>query len=75
MAFRAGQANPALSGTAMMSVALMVNTFGWEYIQKLKAETANLQKVLGEAGSIVYQEAQKKYAEEQAAKQATAEKQ
>ncbi|HVN66342.1 MAG TPA: molecular chaperone DnaK [Methanomicrobiales archaeon] len=41
-------------------------------IQKLKAETANLQKVLGEAGAIVYQEAQRKYAEEQAAKQAGA---
>ena len=30
-------ANPALSGTAMVSVAMLVNTFGWEYIQKLKA--------------------------------------
>jgi iron(III) transport system substrate-binding protein len=30
-------ANPALSGTAMVSVAMIVNTFGWEYIQKLKA--------------------------------------
>jgi molecular chaperone DnaK len=39
-------------------------------LPRLKAETANLQKVLGEAGSIVYQEAQKKYAEEQAARQA-----
>ncbi|HUK38891.1 MAG TPA: molecular chaperone DnaK [Methanomicrobiales archaeon] len=37
-------------------------------IAKLKAETANLQKVLGEAGQAIYQEAQKKYAEEQAKK-------
>jgi iron(III) transport system substrate-binding protein len=35
-------ANPALSGTAMMSVALLVNTFGWEYIQKLKANGAKI---------------------------------
>jgi len=35
-------ANPALSGTAMMSVALLTNTFGWEYIQKLKANGAKI---------------------------------
>jgi len=35
-------ANPALSGTAMMSVALLANTFGWEYIQKLKANGAKI---------------------------------
>lgn len=35
-------ANPALSGTAMMSVAMIVNTFGWEYIQKLKANGAKM---------------------------------
>ena len=35
-------------------------------IQKLKDETAALQKVLAEAGSAIYQEAQKKQAEEQA---------
>ena len=35
---------------------------------KLKSETAALQKVLAEAGSAIYQEAQKKYAEEQAQK-------
>ncbi|HXW98144.1 MAG TPA: molecular chaperone DnaK [Methanomicrobiales archaeon] len=40
---------------------------------KLKAETANLQKVLGEAGQAIYQEAQKKYAEEQAKKAGSAE--
>jgi iron(III) transport system substrate-binding protein len=35
-------ANPALSGTAMMSVALLSNTFGWDYIQKLKANGAKI---------------------------------
>ncbi len=35
-------ANPALSGTAMMSVALLANTFGWEYIQKLKTNGAKI---------------------------------
>ena len=28
-------ANPALSGTAFVSVAMMVNTMGWEYFEKL----------------------------------------
>jgi len=35
-------ANPALSGTAMMSVAMIANTFGWEYIQKLKGNGAKM---------------------------------
>jgi molecular chaperone DnaK len=35
-------------------------------IQRIKAETAALQKVLADAGSAIYQEAQKKQAEEQA---------
>ncbi|MEI7670941.1 MAG: ABC transporter substrate-binding protein [Deltaproteobacteria bacterium] len=35
-------ANPALSGTAMMSVALITNTFGWEYIEKLKQNGAKI---------------------------------
>ena len=35
-------------------------------IQRIKDETAALQKVLAEAGSAIYQEAQKKQAEEQA---------
>ncbi len=30
-------ANPALSGTAMVSVAMIVNNIGWDYIEKLKA--------------------------------------
>ena len=35
-------ANPALSGTAMMSVAMIANTFGWDYIQKLRANGAKM---------------------------------
>ena len=35
-------ANPALSGTAMMSVAMIVNTFGWDYIQKLRGNGAKM---------------------------------
>lgn len=35
-------ANPALSGTAMMSVALLTNTFGWDYIEKLKQNGAKI---------------------------------
>ena len=35
-------ANPALSGTAMMSVALIANTFGWDYIEKLKQNGAKI---------------------------------
>ena len=31
-----GVANPSLSGTSFMSIAMIVNTFGWEFIQKLK---------------------------------------
>ncbi len=31
-----GIANPALSGTAMVSVAMMVNNLGWDYMEKLK---------------------------------------
>jgi iron(III) transport system substrate-binding protein len=30
-----GIANPAISGTALVSVAMMVNTLGWQYIEKL----------------------------------------
>ena len=30
-----GIANPALSGTSFVSVAMMVNTMGWEYFEKL----------------------------------------
>ena len=37
-----GIANPSLSGTSFMSVAMIVNTFGWEYIQKLKDNGAKM---------------------------------
>ena len=33
-------ANPALSGTAFMSVAMIAENLGWDYIQKLKANGA-----------------------------------
>jgi iron(III) transport system substrate-binding protein len=35
-------ANPALSGTAMVSVALLSETFGWEYFEKLKKNGAKI---------------------------------
>jgi len=45
-----GIANPALSGTAFMSIAMIVNTMGWDYIQKLKANGA----VIGQgSGQVV----------------------
>jgi iron(III) transport system substrate-binding protein len=37
-----GIANPALSGTACVSVALLVNTFGWEFFERLKANGAKM---------------------------------
>jgi iron(III) transport system substrate-binding protein len=37
-----GIANPALSGTSFMSIAMLVNTFGWDYVQKLKANGARV---------------------------------
>jgi iron(III) transport system substrate-binding protein len=35
-----GIANPALSGTSFMSIAMIVNNFGWDYIHKLRANSA-----------------------------------
>jgi iron(III) transport system substrate-binding protein len=35
-------ANPALSGTSMVSVGMMVNNLGWDYIQKLKDNGAKM---------------------------------
>lgn len=35
-------ANPALSGTSMVSVGMIVNNLGWEYIQKLKGNGAKM---------------------------------
>ncbi|HQJ22953.1 MAG TPA: ABC transporter substrate-binding protein [Rectinema sp.] len=37
-----GIANPALSGTAMVSVAMLVQEFGWDYIQKLRENGAKM---------------------------------
>jgi iron(III) transport system substrate-binding protein len=37
-----GIANPALSGTAFMSVALLSKQFGWEYFQRLRANRAKM---------------------------------
>jgi iron(III) transport system substrate-binding protein len=35
-------ANPALSGTSMVSVGMIVNNLGWDYIQKLKNNGAKM---------------------------------
>lgn len=35
-------ANPALSGTAMVSIAMIEENLGWEYIEKLKANGAKI---------------------------------
>ncbi len=43
-----GIANPALSGTAYMSIALLARQFGWEYIEKLKANGAKVGKGSGQ---------------------------
>lgn len=37
-----GIANPALSGTAFMSVAMITSNLGWEYIEKLKGNGARI---------------------------------
>lgn len=37
-----GIANPALSGTACVSVAMIVYNMGWDYIEKLKANGAKM---------------------------------
>jgi iron(III) transport system substrate-binding protein len=43
-----GIANPALSGTAYMSVALLVKQFGWEFFEKLAANKARIGKGSGQ---------------------------
>ena len=43
-----GIANPALSGTSMVSVAAMVQNLGWEYFEKLRANGAKIGKGSGE---------------------------
>jgi iron(III) transport system substrate-binding protein len=37
-----GIANPALSGTAYVSVSMLVSTFGWDYVKALKANGAKM---------------------------------
>jgi molecular chaperone DnaK len=69
----AGEKIPAeLKGRIEAGSKAVKEALAGKDIQRVKSETANLQKVLGEAGSAIYAEAQKKYAEEQAAKQAGA---
>ena len=41
-------ANPALSGTAYMSVALLARQFGWEYFEALRANGAKMGKGSGQ---------------------------
>ena len=43
-----GIANPALSGTAYMSVALLTKQFGWEYFERLRANRAKMGKGSGQ---------------------------
>ncbi len=43
-----GIANPALSGTSYMSVALLAKQFGWEYITKLSKNGAKVGKGSGQ---------------------------
>jgi molecular chaperone DnaK len=59
---------PDLKGRIEAAVKAVKEALPGKDIQKLKNEAANLQKALGEAGQAVYQEAQRKYAEEQARK-------
>ena len=43
-----GIANPALSGTSYMSVALLAQQFGWEFFNKLHANSAKIGKGSGQ---------------------------
>jgi iron(III) transport system substrate-binding protein len=43
-----GIANPALSGTAYMSICLLVKKFGWEFIEKLAVNNAKIGKGSGQ---------------------------
>jgi iron(III) transport system substrate-binding protein len=43
-----GIANPALSGTAYMSVALLTKQFGWEFFERLRANRAKMGKGSGQ---------------------------
>ncbi len=43
-----GIANPALSGTAYMAVAMLVKQFGWEFVDKMAANKAKIGKGAGQ---------------------------
>ncbi len=43
-----GVANPALSGTAYMSVAALVNAFGWQYFEDLRGNRAKMAQGSGQ---------------------------
>ncbi|SEQ50251.1 ABC transporter substrate-binding protein [Basfia succiniciproducens] len=43
-----GIANPALSGTSYMSVALLKSTFGWEFFEKIRANKGKVGKGSGQ---------------------------
>lgn len=43
-----GIANPALSGTAYMSISLLVKQFGWEFVDKLAANKGKIGKGAGQ---------------------------
>ncbi len=43
-----GIANPALSGTAYMSISLLVKQFGWEFIEKMAANKSRIGKGAGQ---------------------------
>lgn len=43
-----GIANPALSGTSYMSVALLKSVFGWDYFESLRANKAKVGKGAGQ---------------------------
>lgn len=43
-----GIANPALSGTAYMSISLLVKEFGWEFIERMAANKAKIGKGAGQ---------------------------
>ncbi|CAK7046144.1 MAG: putative protein [Desulfovibrio sp.] len=43
-----GIANPALSGTAYMSISLLVKQFGWEFVEKMAANKSKIGKGAGQ---------------------------
>ena len=43
-----GIANPALSGTAYMSISLLVKQFGWDFIEKMAANKSKIGKGAGQ---------------------------